>query len=491
MSFHDFARQQRTDYELNVIMVQILLQIYIPLGLLEKQFTHYDLHTGNVLIYTLPANKYVTLTYTIPGRTEPIKMKTKYIAKIIDYGRCFFNNGVVSSANFYNNNIHNKAVCRNNLRQTGYGWFGPNHVNLNPGLVNKTRDLWLVWLYKTSLTGVSGLHPDLHPDLTNLYRNIRIGHLTGNPVNPDYGYPSDLEITLCPNKICTVSKFMDRLCTYYDNNYPAISAKNDAYVNDIGASFYGNYRLPAAAAAAPPPALPAAPPPPAAAPPPALPAAPPPPAAAPPPPAAAPPPPAAAPRAAAAPVVLPPVVPPQRKILTREQQAARKEEQNRAAAAAAAAAPNDFFAYAKRLRLERERLAQEREAQEREARVREIEERRIKEREAREREAALQALPPVASPVAQQSVDPFASPGDYSWWRGWLGGGHPHPCLPEHTERRTRCSTWSSSPARSSPGPCLEVPPGHSCFADSRKKQGGKRKTNKRKRNKRKKTKRC
>jgi hypothetical protein len=236
MSFHDFARQQRTDYELNVIMVQILLQIYIPLGILADQFTHYDLHTGNVLIYTLPANKYVTLIYTIPERTEPIKMKTKYIAKIIDYGRCFFNNGVVSSANFYNNNIRNKNECRN-LRQTGYGWFDTNAVNLNPRVVNKTRDLWLVWLYKSSLNraGVS----NVHSSLKKIYDEIRIGHLDGDPVT---GYPRDLEITSCTPNICTVKQFMNELCTYYDSYYSAIRRENNKYVS--GASYYGKYSLP-------------------------------------------------------------------------------------------------------------------------------------------------------------------------------------------------------------------------------------------------------
>ena len=232
-SFYNFARhpEQQTEYGLNVIMVQLLLQIYIPLGLLADQFTHYDLHEENVLIYTLPDNKYATLIYTIPTIRQTITMKTRYIAKIIDYGRCFFNNGVVSSANFYGN-IHHNVFCTADKQKKGYKWFGPNRANLNSLVVNKSRDLWLVWLYKTSLTLES--NRILNAPLKKLYKDIIIGNFIS-------GYPMDPELTSCPDKICTVHQFMDRLCTYYDSNYTTIEAQNNHYVHR--AIFYGTYRI--------------------------------------------------------------------------------------------------------------------------------------------------------------------------------------------------------------------------------------------------------
>ena len=67
-SFQDFMTQNiSVSYQFNVTMLQILLQVYIPLGLLKKSFTHYDLHYNNVLIYTLPNNQYVTLKYIVNG----------------------------------------------------------------------------------------------------------------------------------------------------------------------------------------------------------------------------------------------------------------------------------------------------------------------------------------------------------------------------------------------------------------------------------------
>jgi hypothetical protein len=79
----------RDDYFCKVELIQILLQICIPLGMMETLFTHNDLHTNNVLIYTIPDGKYVTMTYKT--RFGNVTLKTRYVCKIIDYGRCYFN----------------------------------------------------------------------------------------------------------------------------------------------------------------------------------------------------------------------------------------------------------------------------------------------------------------------------------------------------------------------------------------------------------------
>jgi hypothetical protein len=89
-------------------LVQYLYQIYAPLGVLSDEFTHYDLKTDNVLLYTLgndrdasyhntaitnegvPHNgEYITMHYHYPNR-EVVSFNTFDIVKIIDYGRCYF-----------------------------------------------------------------------------------------------------------------------------------------------------------------------------------------------------------------------------------------------------------------------------------------------------------------------------------------------------------------------------------------------------------------
>jgi hypothetical protein len=89
-------------------LVQYLYQIYAPLGVLSDEFTHYDLKTDNVLLYTLgndrdasyhntaitnegvPHNgEYITMHYHYPN-DKVVSFNTFDIVKIIDYGRCYF-----------------------------------------------------------------------------------------------------------------------------------------------------------------------------------------------------------------------------------------------------------------------------------------------------------------------------------------------------------------------------------------------------------------
>ncbi len=66
----------------------VLYHIYFALYHLRKDFTHYDLHTGNVLISEPVKGKYIEYHYHLPNET--VVFQSKYMVKIIDYGRCFF-----------------------------------------------------------------------------------------------------------------------------------------------------------------------------------------------------------------------------------------------------------------------------------------------------------------------------------------------------------------------------------------------------------------
>jgi len=67
----------------------VLFQVYMTLASLSRVFTHYDLHWNNVLVYEPVKGKYIEYHYYIGG--EEIVFRSPYIAKIIDYGRCYFN----------------------------------------------------------------------------------------------------------------------------------------------------------------------------------------------------------------------------------------------------------------------------------------------------------------------------------------------------------------------------------------------------------------
>jgi len=78
-------------YYFTVEFVSYLYQVYSCLGVLSDVFTHYDLHTGNILIYNITnsKDKYIKMIYHYKDG-ETVEFLTTDIIKIIDYGRCYF-----------------------------------------------------------------------------------------------------------------------------------------------------------------------------------------------------------------------------------------------------------------------------------------------------------------------------------------------------------------------------------------------------------------
>ena len=66
----------------------ILAQVYLVLGQLTNVFVHNDLHPGNVLLYSPSPGKYIEFNYYMPDG-KVVRFKSYYVAKMIDYGRCF------------------------------------------------------------------------------------------------------------------------------------------------------------------------------------------------------------------------------------------------------------------------------------------------------------------------------------------------------------------------------------------------------------------
>lgn len=66
----------------------VFYQIYFTLHHLRKEFTHYDLHQNNIMLYEPVDGKYIQYHYHVKNKI--VSYKSKYIVKIIDYGRSFF-----------------------------------------------------------------------------------------------------------------------------------------------------------------------------------------------------------------------------------------------------------------------------------------------------------------------------------------------------------------------------------------------------------------
>ena len=82
------AAAKNNDPNFACTLTQVLFQIYGPLAAVINSFTHYDLHGSNILLYTLPNNKYIDMVYKYNGYY--VTFRTTVIVKIIDYGRAFF-----------------------------------------------------------------------------------------------------------------------------------------------------------------------------------------------------------------------------------------------------------------------------------------------------------------------------------------------------------------------------------------------------------------
>jgi hypothetical protein len=214
--FSDFiSRNKATEYGFNIDIFQIFLQIFIPLGMLCGNFTHNDLHTKNILLYTIPNNKYIVLNYKFNGFST--KIKTRYIAKIIDYGRSFFKWQGLSSANFYNT-ILTDPVCKTNKDDNGYTWFEP--VNSNAYYISQTegnisKDLWLPGIYWSTLGKYSGPQ-QLTADLRHVFDTI-IGKDSEYIRIPPTKSPCQVDT------VCNVITFVSHLVDIYE--------KNEAYIN--------------------------------------------------------------------------------------------------------------------------------------------------------------------------------------------------------------------------------------------------------------------
>jgi hypothetical protein len=87
-------------------LLYVLFQVYIPLSLIKDNFTHYDLYSMNVCLYTPVKGKYIEYHYHL-GEKEVI-FKSQYIAKIIDYGRSYFKDDTTKT----NSKKIYDAVCK-------------------------------------------------------------------------------------------------------------------------------------------------------------------------------------------------------------------------------------------------------------------------------------------------------------------------------------------------------------------------------------------
>jgi hypothetical protein len=132
-------KKGNTEFELEVY--NILFQIYSVLAALGNRFTHYDLHWNNVQLHKVENDKYIDLIYydvetnengaVLNATITPITIHTQYIVKILDYGRCYYNNPFDASKNSVE--FYNKICEPNNCTyDNGLHWLQYGHTQQFP-----------------------------------------------------------------------------------------------------------------------------------------------------------------------------------------------------------------------------------------------------------------------------------------------------------------------------------------------------------------------
>jgi hypothetical protein len=152
------------DYFMNTQLLYILYQVYAPLSMLCDVFTHYDLHAGNVMLYSL-GNRYIKYHYHYPDYN--VIFNSQYIVKIIDYGNCFFKDeGGYNPEDVYKDLCERKGHdCRDCGIRRGFKTLHPDKNRYGSAQVrNMSYDLRLL----ESIRHYNTFNKELNKDLTKL-----------------------------------------------------------------------------------------------------------------------------------------------------------------------------------------------------------------------------------------------------------------------------------------------------------------------------------
>jgi len=143
-SFSDALSSDGTGNYIQYHLVYTLFILYHTLARFATTFTHYDLHGGNVLIFRPFQQKTLEYVYHLSNGST-VMFRTPFVPKIIDYGRCFFDNGNVSSKTVYDK-ICSVPECAHCGSNSGFTLLSPTPWNGITGQKkNESHDLRLVF----------------------------------------------------------------------------------------------------------------------------------------------------------------------------------------------------------------------------------------------------------------------------------------------------------------------------------------------------------
>jgi len=196
-------------------LLNVLYQIYMPLSTLANTFTHYDLHSSNILVYEPAKGKYIQYRYILNDGTI-VEFKSSYIVKIIDYGRCFFvddsETGVKHSSKQIYDTICKLDECNPNCgKYSGYGVLAPEEspgsfYYISASTRNMSHDLRLLHDIN-ELIIVENFNEYLHNELEKIDYGVGLGFFHkeyGTKEQTETGTPRILNVIDAHNALKSV-----------------------------------------------------------------------------------------------------------------------------------------------------------------------------------------------------------------------------------------------------------------------------------------------
>ncbi len=184
----------------------LLYQVFFALSLIKNYYTHYDLHTNNVILYKpFSYKRYITMNYHAPSGKIVYSFKSEYICKIIDYGRNYFDtllfkNGTrkfKNSSEILQAVVNEPKLCPNNGINKGYeSLSGALHPHFKPTRRNMGADLFLM--------------KDLYYEMGNNLP-IKYPFLDNIRFSPEDCKPHKTPILTCVSDYCSNKAFMNKV----------------------------------------------------------------------------------------------------------------------------------------------------------------------------------------------------------------------------------------------------------------------------------------
>ena len=212
-------------------LLYALYQVYMPLATVRHNFTHFDLHGDNVYLYEPVRNQYIQYHYHIGDQV--VSFKSRYMAKIIDYGRSFFKDDDKTDTNSYSKSIYDElcktAECGKRPYACGYN-FGFGHLTT---LANPA-DYYFIYAQKKNIShdlrlikDITSYYADmLDEDLKKELQKVVYGVGLQGKINKGYGTIENFKHGKPVGKIYNVRDAADALRALIET--PAQIANNEA-----------------------------------------------------------------------------------------------------------------------------------------------------------------------------------------------------------------------------------------------------------------------